>query len=217
MESSQDHKRIFDGDKGPNTGGMGAYSPAPVVTKELLAKVQKEILQPTIDGMAKEGYLYKGVLYCGLMITKDGPKVLEYNARFGDPETQAVLPRLKTDLTYIIESILEGKLDKISIEWEKKASICIVLASGGYPGDYKKGYVVNGLSDAAEMKDITVFHSGTSSAECNIVTSGGRVLGIVALGDTVKDAIDKGYEAVGKISFKDMQYRKDIGKKALNR
>jgi phosphoribosylamine--glycine ligase len=215
MESSQDHKRVFDSDQGLNTGGMGAYSPAPVVTKELLSKVQKEILEPTVKAMEKEGCFYKGVLYAGLMITKDGPKVLEYNARFGDPETQAVLPRLKTDLIDIMEAVIDGKLDKIKIEWETRPAVCVVMASGGYPGDYKKGYVIEGLDEAGGMKDIMVFHAGTSLAGCDIVTSGGRVLGVTALGDTIKDAIEKAYKAVGSISFKDMHYRKDIGKKAL--
>lgn len=215
MESSQDHKRIFDNDEGLNTGGMGAYSPAPVVTKELLNKVQKEILEPTILGMEKEGCFYKGVLYVGLMITKEGPKVLEYNARFGDPETQAVLPRMKTDLIDVIEAIIDGKLGKIKIEWDKRAAVCIVLASGGYPGDYKKGYVVEGLDEASKMKDVMIFHAGTSSAGCDIVTSGGRVLGVTALGNTIKEAIDRAYEAAVKISFKDMHYRRDIGAKAL--
>jgi len=217
MECSQDHKRIFDDDKGPNTGGMGAYSPAPVVTKELLSKVQKEILEPTIRAMEKEGCFYKGVLYAGLMITKEGPKVLEYNARFGDPETQAVLPRLKTDLIEIMEAVIDGKLDKINIEWDKRPAVCVVLASGGYPGDYKKGYVIKGLEEAEKMKDIVVFHAGTSLAGCDTVTSGGRVLGVAALGEPIKDAIDRSYEAVSLISFQDMHYRKDIGGRALKR
>ncbi|MCX5749364.1 MAG: phosphoribosylamine--glycine ligase [Candidatus Saganbacteria bacterium] len=215
MESSQDHKRILDNDEGPNTGGMGAYSPAPVVTAELLKKVEKEILYPTIRAMEKEESFYKGILYAGLMITKDGPKVLEYNARFGDPETQAVLPRLKTDLIDIMEAIIDGHLDKIKIEWDKKAAVCIVLASGGYPGDYKKGYVIEGLDEAEKLNDVTIFHAGTSLAGCDIVTSGGRVLGVTALGISVKEAIDRAYAAVSKIKFKDMHYRKDIGKKAL--
>ncbi len=217
MPSSQDHKRIYDNDEGPNTGGMGAYSPAPVITSGLLKKIELEILQPTIKAMEKEGCLFKGVLYAGLMMTKDGPKVLEYNARFGDPETQAVLPRLKTDLVEIIEAVVDSRLDKIKIEWDDRAAVCIVLASKGYPGDYTKGLVINGLSEAAKIKDVMVFHAGTSFAGCDTVTSGGRVLGVTALGDTIKEAIKLSYEAVKKISFDGMQFRKDIGKKALER
>lgn len=217
MESSQDHKRAFDGDKGLNTGGMGAYSPAPVVTKKLLSQVQKEILEPTIKAMEKECCFYKGVLYAGLMITKDGPKVLEYNARFGDPETQAVLPRLKTDLVDIMDAIIDGRLDKINIEWDEKPSVCVVLASGGYPGEYKKGYVIKGLEEAEKMKDVVVFHAGTSIAGCDTVTSGGRVLGVTALGASIASAIKTAYEAVGLIGFQDIHYRKDIGEKALKR
>ncbi len=215
MESSQDHKRIFDQDQGPNTGGMGAYSPAPVITPELLKKIQKEILQPTIDALAKEGCYYKGVLYAGLMMTKEGPKVLEYNCRFGDPETQAVLPRLKTDLVDIIEAVIDERLLQVAIEWDKKSSVCVVMASGGYPGKYGKGFIVEGLDAAAAMKDVVVFHAGTSSAGCGTVTSGGRVLGVTGLGGSVKDAVDNAYAAVAKIKFEDMYFRRDIGAKAL--
>jgi phosphoribosylamine--glycine ligase len=217
MESSQDHKRINDNDQGPNTGGMGAYSPAPIVTPELLQKVQKDILQTTIDAMAKEGCYYKGVLYVGLMITKDGPKVLEYNCRFGDPETQAVLPRLKTDLVDVIEAVIDERLSTVKMEWDKRSSVCVVMASGGYPGHYGKGFTIEGLDQVGKMKDVIVFHAGTSSAGCDTVTSGGRVLGITALGDPIKEAIERAYMAVAKIKFKDMHFRKDIGRKALNR
>ena len=217
MESSQDHKRIGDNDEGLNTGGMGAYSPAPVVTNELLSKIQKDILDATIKAMEKEGCFYKGVLYAGIMVTKDGPKVLEYNARFGDPETQAVLPRLKTDLVDIIQAVIEGKLDKIKIEWDEKPSVCIVIASGGYPVNFEKGYVIEGLTEAEKMKDTMVFHAGTSLAGCDTVTSGGRVLGVTALGNTIKEAIDNAYMAVAEIKFKNMYFRKDIGAKALGR
>ena len=215
MESSQDHKRINDKDTGPNTGGMGAYSPAPVVTPGLMKKVQEEILRTSIDAMAKEGCYYKGVLYVGLMITKDGPKVLEYNCRFGDPETQAVLPRLKTDLVEIIESVIDEKLSSVKIEWDKKPSVCVVMASGGYPGEYGKGFAIEGLDDAGKMKDVIVFHAGTSLAGCDTVTSGGRVLGVTALGGSISEAIERAYAATAKISFKDMHFRKDIGYKAL--
>jgi phosphoribosylamine---glycine ligase len=217
MESSQDHKRALDGDLGPNTGGMGAYSPAPVVTKELLSRIQKTILEPTIQGMEKEGSVYKGVLYAGIMVTQDGPKVLEYNARFGDPETQAVLPRLKTDLVEIMESVIDGRLDKISIEWESSPAVCVVLASGGYPGKYNSGYTIEGLDEAEKLPGVFLFHAGTSSAGCDIVTSGGRVMGVTALGGSIRSAVDKAYDAVSKISFKDMHYRKDIGYRALKR
>lgn len=217
MESSQDHKRALDGDLGPNTGGMGAYSPAPVVTKELLSRIQKTILEPTIQGMEKEGCVYKGVLYAGIMVTQEGPKVLEYNARFGDPETQAVLPRLKTDLVEIMESVIDGRLDKISIEWESSPAVCVVLASGGYPGKYKSGYTIEGLDEAEKLPGVFLFHAGTSSAGCNAVTSGGRVMGVTALGGSIRSAVDKAYDAVSKISFKDMHYRKDIGYRALKR
>lgn len=215
MESSQDHKKIFDNDEGPNTGGMGAYSPAPIITKKLLKQIEKEILVPTIRAMEKEGCFYRGILYAGIMVTKDGPKVLEYNCRFGDPETQALLPRLKTDLVKIIEAILNGELDKIKITWSKKPSACVVLASGGYPGDYKTGYVIEGLKEASMIKNVMIFHAGTSSAGCDTVTSGGRVLGVTALGNTIKEAIDLSYEAVSKIKFEGMHYRKDIGRRAL--
>ena len=215
MESSQDHKRINDKDQGPNTGGMGAYSPAPVVTSELLKKVQKDILQTTIDAMAKEGCYYKGILYVGLMITKSGPKVLEYNCRFGDPETQAVLPRLKTDLVDVIEAVIDEELSSVKIEWDKKSSVCVVMASGGYPGEYGKGFVLEGLDDAGNMKDVILFHAGTSLAGCDTVTSGGRVLGVTALGSSIKEAIEHAYAAVAKIRFKYMHFRNDIGSKAL--
>ena len=217
MESSQDHKRIFDGDKGPNTGGMGTYSPAPIVTNELLSKVQKMILEPSIKAMEKEGCLYKGVLYVGLMITKDGPKVLEYNARLGDPETQAVLPRMKTDLVDVMLAVIDGNLKKISLQWDKRPSACVVLASGGYPGKYESGLSIEGLDKAAKIKDTYVFHAGTSLAGCGIVTSGGRVLGVTSLGNSIKEAVENAYRAVSTIKFKGMHYRKDIGARAIKR
>lgn len=214
MVSSQDHKRIFDNDEGPNTGGMGAYSPAPVYTKELEPLVYDKILIPTINGMKAEGRTYEGVLYAGLMITKDGPKVLEYNARFGDPETQAVLARLETDLVEIIEAVIDKKLDGMDIKWRDEAAVCVVMAAGGYPGSYKKGDVISGLAEASQT-GATVFHAGTASKEGEIVTSGGRVLGVTALGKTIPEAIKNVYEAVNKISWDGAQYRRDIGKKAL--
>jgi len=215
MASSQDHKRAFDDDKGPNTGGMGAYSPAPVVTDELFRQIDKTILKPTIAGMKKDGCLYKGVLYVGVMVTEDGPKVLEYNARFGDPETQAILPRMKSDLVEIMMAVVEGKLADVNIEWDGRSAVCVVMASGGYPGSYEKGKEIKGLKEAGELSDVVVFHAGTKKLNGKIVTSGGRVLGVTALGSDIKGAIDNAYKAVGLIDFDKAHYREDIGKKAL--
>ncbi len=217
MQSAQDHKRIFDGDQGPNTGGMGAYSPAPVVTEKIKKQVEEEVFRRMIGGMAAEGTPFVGVLYAGLMITDDGPKVLEFNARFGDPETQPILMRLKTDLVDIIEHTIDGKLDKINIEWDKRAAVCVVLASKGYPGEYQKGAVISGLNDSARLQDTFVFHSGTALKDGKVVTTGGRVLGVTAMGDPVGTAIDNAYKAVRLISFDGMHYRSDIGAKALKR
>ncbi|MBI5699763.1 phosphoribosylamine--glycine ligase [Candidatus Saganbacteria bacterium] len=217
MASAQDHKRVNDNDEGPNTGGMGAYSPAPIVTPELLEKVQHEILVPTIKGMESEGMPYKGVLYVGIMVTKNGPKVLEYNARFGDPETQCILPRLKTDLVDILRSTIDVRLSTISIEWDPRPAVCVVLASGGYPGAYTKGIKIKGLNDARQLDDVIIFHAGTAEKEGQIVTAGGRVLGVVGLGETIRHAIDRSYMAVKMIDFEGMHYRTDIGRKALKR
>lgn len=214
MVSSQDHKRIFDNDEGPNTGGMGAYSPAPVYTKDLEPFVYEKILLPTIRGMAAEGRTYEGVLYAGLMITKDGPKVLEYNARFGDPETQAVLARLETDIVDIIDAIIDKRLAGTQIKWRDEAAVCVVMAAGGYPGSYEKGQAISGLEEAAAT-GATVFHAGTAEKDGHIVANGGRVLGVTALGQTIPEAIANVYKAVGKIAWDGVQYRKDIGKKAL--
>lgn len=217
LASSQDHKRIFDGDYGPNTGGMGAYSPAPVVTKELFKEILDKVIYRTIDGLAKEGIDYKGVLYAGIMLTKDGPKTLEFNVRFGDPETEAILPRLKSDLLEVMLATANGKLNKISksggLNWDRRACVCVVCASKGYPGEYEKGKEISGLDEAAKMKDIVVFHSGTKKQNGKIVTNGGRVLGVTGLGNTIKDAIDWTYNGVGNIHFEGMYYRKDIGRK----
>ncbi|MEW6608204.1 MAG: phosphoribosylamine--glycine ligase [bacterium] len=213
MVSSQDHKAIFDGDKGPNTGGMGAYSPAPIITKEMMDEIQNKILTPTIQGLAKEERKYIGVLYSGLIITAGKPMVLEYNCRFGDPETQVVLPRLKTDLITIIKACLEGNLAEINIEWDNRATLCVVLASAGYPGAYKKGLEISGL-DKVE-KDIMIFHAGTIQKDNKILTSGGRVLGITAYGNDIKQAKEKAYLACDKINFDGIYYRKDIGYRAL--
>lgn len=213
MVSAQDHKRIFDGDKGLNTGGMGAYSPAPIYTAEIHEIVVKEVLGATIQAMAAEGRPFSGVLYAGLMLTNDGPKVLEYNARFGDPETQVIMPRLKTDLVDIILAILDQKLADIQIEWTEDAAVCVVLAAGGYPEKYDKGAPITGLEKAG--KEAIVFHAGTAEKDGTIVTNGGRVLGISALGSDIAAAIDNAYNAVKHIYFENMQYRSDIGQKAL--
>ncbi|MFA5275611.1 MAG: phosphoribosylamine--glycine ligase [Candidatus Omnitrophota bacterium] len=226
LASAQDHKRIFDHDEGPNTGGMGVYSPAPVVTKELFQEIMEKIVYRTIDGLAKEDIEYKGVLYAGVMITKDGPKTLEFNVRFGDPETQAILPRLKSDLVEVMLAVAEGKLSRIrNLEWDERACVTVVLASKGYPGDYEKGKEIFGLQEIAKMKDIVVFHSGTKLRVINDVgqrqekeylTNGGRVLGVTGLGKNIKEAISNTYQAVGKINFEGMHYRKDIGRRAVS-
>jgi len=215
MVSSQDHKKIFDNDQGPNTGGMGAYSPVPFYPDEFEKRVLEEVLKPTVKGLWSEGRKYKGVLYAGLILTKEGPKVLEFNARFGDPETQVVLPRLKTDLIDILNAVIEEALHKINIEWEDNAAVCVVVASGGYPGKYQKGKVISGLERLKKMEDIIVFHAGSKLQDDKVITSGGRVLGITAWDDTISKAKEKAYEGVEKIYFKDMYYRKDIAVKAI--
>ncbi|MDY6850601.1 MAG: phosphoribosylamine--glycine ligase [Thermodesulfobacteriota bacterium] len=217
LPTSQDHKAIHDGDQGPNTGGMGAYSPAPVVTPELHDEIMDRIMRPAVEGLAAEGCPYSGVLYAGLMIGETGPQVLEFNARFGDPECQPLLMRLKTDLVDILEAIVEGRLDEIEPEWDERAALCLVLASGGYPGGYEKGCVINGLDKAGAMEDVFVFHAGTTNKDGRIVTSGGRVLGVTALGRGVGQAIDRTYAAAELISWDGMYYRRDIGQKALQR
>jgi len=215
LASAQDHKRANDNDEGPNTGGMGAYSPAPIVTNELLDLIDREILKPTISGMEAEGCPYKGILYVGIMVTKDGPKVLEYNARFGDPETQCILPRLRTDLLEVIDKTIHCSLSTVRLEWDTRPAVCVVLASGGYPGHYKKGFEIEGLDKARDLDDVIVFHAGTVEKENKILTNSGRVLGVVGLGETIRHAIDRSYMAVKLINFKDMHYRRDIGRRAL--
>ncbi|WP_041643991.1 phosphoribosylamine--glycine ligase [Mahella australiensis] len=211
MISAQDHKRAYDGNKGPNTGGMGAIAPSPYYTPDVKQRVEREIIYPTIAAMAAEGRLFKGVLYFGLMLTDDGPKVLEYNARFGDPEAQAVLPLLKSDLVGIMEAIIDGRLDEIKVAWYDKAAACIVLASGGYPAHYTTGYPIMGLDDIDDP-DVIVFHAGTKKEGNIYYTAGGRVLGVTAVADNLDTALGKAYESVQKIKFKDMHYRKDIGR-----
>jgi phosphoribosylamine--glycine ligase len=215
MASSQDHKRVFDADKGPNTGGMGAYSPAPIVTSELERKVMETIMIPTVRAMEKEGRLFKGVLYAGLMIQGGEAKVLEFNARFGDPETQPVMARLDTDLIDIIEAILAGALSGIVIKWKPDSAVCVVMASGGYPGVYDKGKEIRGLENAARMHNVSVFHAGTAKRDGRIVTDGGRVLGVTGLGPVIAAAIDNAYQGVREIAFDGAHYRRDIGARAL--
>jgi len=216
LASAQDHKRIFDHDQGANTGGMGAYSPAPIVTVDILKEVMDKIIYRTIDGLAKEGMDYRGVLYAGIMLTKEGPQALEFNVRFGDPETQAILPRLKSDLVEVMLATSVGKLSKIgALEWDIGACVCVVCAAGGYPGNYTKDKEISGLDQVAKLDDLVVFHAGTKRIGDKVLTSGGRVLGVTGLGVTIKEAINKTYQAVEKIKFEGMQYRKDIGKKAL--
>ncbi len=217
MESSQDHKPIGDGDTGPNTGGMGAYSPAPVVTEEMMDKITREILVPVVDGMNRNGTPYKGILYAGVMMTAGGPRVLEFNVRFGDPETQPILIRLKSDLLQVCLAVCDGTLDKVCLEWDQRPAVCVVAVSGGYPGNYEKGKKITGLEDAGSMDNVVVFHAGTKSQDGDIVTNGGRVLGVTALGETIADAKEKAYQAIDKINFEGLYFRRDIADKAINR
>lgn len=217
MVSAQDHKRIFDGDQGPNTGGMGAYSPAPVVTKEMDREILEKILQPTVKALQKMGITYKGVLYAGLMITKDGPKVIEYNCRFGDPETQVVLPRLKTDFVNVCLAVAQGKLSHLKIEWDEQPTACVVMAAKGYPGAYPKGEVITGLDEAGKMPDTMVFHAGTALKNGTVITNGGRVLCVTGIGKTIEKAVQRAYQTLDTIHFDGAQFRKDIAWRALNR
>lgn len=215
MVAAQDHKRVYDGDRGPNTGGMGAYSPPPVYTSEIHERVCREILEPIVAGLAADGIRYQGVLYAGLMITAEGPYVLEFNCRFGDPEAQVVIPRLKTDLVDVIEAVLDERLENVALEWDPRPAVCVVLASGGYPGSYEKGKVLTGLDEVPE--DVLVFHAATSLSDGRLVTSGGRVLGVTAFGETIREAVQRAYEGVARISFEGMHYRHDIAHHALER
>jgi len=215
METSQDHKPIGEGDTGPNTGGMGAYSPAPVVTEPLMEQIVKEILVPTVDGMNRNGTPYKGILYAGIMMTHGGPRVLEFNVRFGDPETQPILMRLKSDLLEVMLAVCDGRLDEVSLEWNPRPAVCVVMASGGYPGGYEKGKKITGLTEAAQLEDVVVFHAGTAEKDGDIITAGGRVLGVTALGDSIADAKARAYGAVDKINFEAAYCRRDIADKAI--
>jgi len=216
LATAQDHKAVFDGDKGPNTGGMGAYSPAPVLSKEMEKEVQEKVIKPILRGMREEGHPFKGILYAGLMITEEGPKVLEFNVRFGDPEAQVILRRLKTDLVDVCQSVIEGNLID-SLEWIPETAICVVLASKGYPGKYEKGKVITGIEEAEKIDNVVVFHAGTAIKDGKLVTNGGRVLNVTALGKDIVEARENVYKAIEKIHFDGMHYRKDIGLKALKR
>ena len=213
LDSAQDHKAAFDGDKGPNTGGMGAYSPALVFTEELKQQVIDEIMIPTVRAMAKEGRYYRGILYAGLMLTESGPKVLEFNARFGDPETQPIMMRIKNDIVPIFEACIDGTLAKQSLQWRQEPTICVVMAAKGYPSSYEKGKEISGLN-SDEHRQAVVFHAGTKLENGKVLTNGGRVLGVTALGSDINQAIKNAYSAVDKIKWDGVHYRKDIGNKA---
>jgi phosphoribosylamine--glycine ligase len=217
LPSSQDHKAIFDNDEGPNTGGMGAYSPAPVVTDQVAARVEREVLVQTIHAMNREDKPYRGTLYAGIMVTDDGPQVLEFNCRLGDPETQPLLMRLQSDLVPVLLASLDGTLEDADIRWDPRPAICVVMAAGGYPGAYQKGFPIEGLEDAATMPDVVVFHAGTALDEGRAVTAGGRVLGVTARGDTIQEARDRAYAAVKKVHFEKAYYRTDIARRAIER
>lgn len=218
LSPAQDHKRIGEGDTGPNTGGMGAYAPAPVITGTMLERVASEIIKPTLAGMAAEGYPYRGFLYCGLMITETGPRVVEFNCRLGDPEAQVVLPLLQSDLVELLQMQLEGRLGEIDVAIRDGSAVCVVLASEGYPDKYKKGFKVEGLQEVESNEEVMVFHAGTKlDSDSNVVTSGGRVLGVTAVGQNLEEALDRAYQAIEHVRFHGMQYRRDIGQKGLAR
>ena len=215
MIMAQDHKAAWDGDRGPNTGGMGCYAPAPVLDAAMLARVEREVLQPALDGLRSAGSPYVGVLYAGLMVSDGDFKVLEFNCRFGDPEAQAILPLLETDLLDVIEACIEGRLAEMTLQWSALSSVCVVMASGGYPGSYQSGYEISGLEDVSELDGVIVFHAGTRRDRERILTAGGRVLGSTALAKDLRSAVARAYEAVRLIHWQDVIYRRDIGAKAL--
>jgi phosphoribosylamine--glycine ligase len=217
LAGAQDHKTVFDDDQGPNTGGMGAYSPAPILDEAMGARVMAEIVLPTINAMRREGTPYQGVLYVGLMITREGPRVVEFNCRFGDPECQAILPRLDQDLLPLLEAVADGKGLPPALGWRADSSVCVVLASAGYPGRYETGRIIRGVEDAERLAGVTVFHAGTAARDGALVTAGGRVLGVQALGADITEAIARAYGAVSRISFEGVHFRKDIGRKAIRR
>jgi phosphoribosylamine--glycine ligase len=215
MEPAQDHKPVEDGDTGPMTGGMGAYSPTPVITESIIRTVERTILVPVLDGLVREGIEYKGILYAGLMLTPNGPKVLEFNCRFGDPETQPLMMRLKSDLAEVMLATAEGKLDQVQLKWDPRPAICVVATSKGYPGKYQTGSPISGIEQADAMPDVKVFHSGTARRDHTLVTDGGRVLGVTACGDTIAHARQRAYAAMEKVHFDGMHYRRDIAHQAL--
>jgi len=216
LESARDHKRALDGDEGPNTGGMGAFSPADNWNSTLQAQFETQIMQPVLRGFLQEGITFRGLLYPGLMITSEGPRVLEFNCRFGDPETQALLSRMKSDLLPLLEATIDGNIDTCAIEWDSRAAVTIVLASGGYPDKYETGKSISGLEDAAKLEGVQVFHAGTKSTGGEIKTAGGRVLAVTALGSSIHDARERTYEAVSRIHFENCHYRHDIALSAIN-
>jgi len=215
LETAQDHKPIGDGDTGPNTGGMGAYSPAPITTPDMMAVVERDILVPIVDAMRNDDAPYRGLLYVGLMLTAAGPKVLEFNCRFGDPETQPILMRLQSDLFDLLEAVVDGRLNEAEVRWSPRPAVCVVMASEGYPGKYESGKVIEGLDRVMAMKNVYVFHAGTRRIENLTVSSGGRVLGVTALGDDIADAKRRAYKAVEAIHFQNAYYRRDIADKAI--
>jgi phosphoribosylamine--glycine ligase len=225
LESARDHKRVFDGDEGPNTGGMGAFSPANNWDARLQSQFEKEIMRPLLRGLSKEGIAYRGLLYPGLMMTSEGARVLEFNCRFGDPETQALLPRMKSDLLPLLEATIDGKIDpprdgfavanNYTIDWDKRASVTVVLASAGYPGKYETGEMISGLDEAAKLEGVQVFHAGTKIANDEVLTAGGRVLALTALGSNIASARDRAYTAASSIHFDGCHYRRDIALSAV--
>jgi len=215
LASAQDHKPIYDNDEGPNTGGMGAYSPAPVVSAALHRQIMDRVMIPTVRGMANEGRPYRGVLYAGVMIKDGEAKVLEFNARFGDPEAQPLLLRMDNDLVPVLEAVLDGRLHEVTLQWKEDAAVCVVMASGGYPGTYQKGKAIQGLEEAAKVEGVVIFHAGTARRGAHLLTDGGRVLGVTGRGRDVREAITRTYEAVRRISWEGVHFRTDIGAKAL--
>ncbi|MCK4225064.1 MAG: phosphoribosylamine--glycine ligase, partial [candidate division Zixibacteria bacterium] len=211
MPSSQDHKKIYDGDRGPNTGGMGAYAPTTIVDDRMMKRIYDEILEPTIVGLEQEGRIFKGILYAGLMLTDRGPKVMEFNCRFGDPETQVILPLLRSDLVEILMSIVEGDLSFEEVEWRDDFAVCVILASAGYPGKYEKGKQIFGLDKVEDAEDVFIFHAGTKQEGGRLITNGGRVLGVTAVDKNAEKAIHKAYATMDKIRFDGVQFRRDIG------
>ena len=217
LQTARDHKRAFDNDEGPNTGGMGAFSPANNWTNESEVKFEREVMRPLLESLRTHGIVFRGLLFPGLMMTSDGPRVLEFNCRFGDPETQAILPRMKSDLLPLLNATIDGKIDNCAIEWDERASVTVVMASGGYPDEYETGKVISGLEEAAKLPDVQVFHAGTKRVNSDVVTAGGRVLAVTALGATVEAARDRAYDAVGRINFEGAHFRRDIARSTTTR